>query len=315
MIIIIILIVLAVSYIGFIVVPAVLLYRFAFGRKPCSVPLNEFGTLEGTRYAPFSETLIPADKFVHSQPFEESNVTARDGVLLRGRYLGQNSPRTMIFVHGYAGAPISNFCAQAERFCRLGWNLLFITERAHGESGGKRLGLGVLEQYDLLNWIDLEAQKSSVEDIVVYGSSMGSTAVAYASDKITCPKVRTLVVDCGFVSPYRQLACDGRTRKLPTVLLLPVMRLVAWLDIHEDIHRTAGQSLKNTHIPVLFIHGEADRTVPIAQGRENYEACGSEKEFIAVAGADHILAYVTGGEEVQRKTEEFISKHMKGKLS
>ena len=148
MIIIIILIVLAVSYIGFIVVPAVLLYRFAFGRKPCSVPLNEFGTLEGTRYAPFSETLIPADKFVHSQPFEKVSVTARDGVLLRGRYLGQNSPRTMIFVHGYAGAPISNFCAQAERFCRLGWNLLFITERAHGESGGKRLGFACFFQAD-----------------------------------------------------------------------------------------------------------------------------------------------------------------------
>ena len=45
MILLIILIFLITSYIGFIIVPAVLLYRFVFGRKPCSTPLNERGTL------------------------------------------------------------------------------------------------------------------------------------------------------------------------------------------------------------------------------------------------------------------------------
>ncbi len=170
----------------------------------------------------------------------------------------------------------------------------------------------MLEQYDLLKWIEYEAKKNSVEEIVLYGSSMGSAAVGYASDKITEPKVKVLVIDCAFVSPDRQLRCDGRTRKLPTFLLLPVMRVIAWFDMHEDIYRPVGKSLQNTHIPVLFIHGEADRTVPIEQGMENYKACGSEKEFISVAGADHILAYVTGGKEVQRKTEEFINKHLKG---
>ena len=51
MILLIILIFLITSYIAFIIVPAVLLYRFVFGRKPCSTPLNERGTLEvrGTR--------------------------------------------------------------------------------------------------------------------------------------------------------------------------------------------------------------------------------------------------------------------------
>ena len=312
MVLIIILIFLATCYIGFIVVPAFLLYRFVFGRKPCSTPLNERGTLEGTRYAPFSEALLPAERFVQSREHESVSITARDGVVLCGSYYDQKSPRTMIFAHGYAGAPVSNFCAQAERFYKLGWNLLFITERAHGDSGGNRLGLGVLEQYDLLKWIDFEARNSSVEEIVLYGSSMGSAAVGYASDKITEPKVKVLVIDCAFVSPDRQLRCDGRTRKLPTFLLLPVMRVIAWFDMHEDIYRPVGKSLQNTHIPVLFIHGEADRTVPIEQGMENYKACGSEKEFISVAGADHILAYVTGGEEVQRKTEEFINKHLKG---
>ncbi len=312
MILLIILIFLATCYIGFIVVPAFMLYRFVFGRKPCSTPLNERGTLDGTRFAPFSEELLPAERFVTSREHESVSITARDGVRLCGSYYDQKSPRTMIFVHGFAGAPVSNFCAQAQRFYKLGWNLLFITERAHGDSGGKRLGLGLLEQYDVLSWIDFEAEKSGVEEIVLYGSSMGSSAVGYASDKITSPKVKVLVIDCAFVSPYRQLRCDGRTRRLPTFLLLPVMRIIAWFDMREDLYRPVGRSLEKTHIPALFLHGDADRTVPLEQGVENYNACGSEKEFITVAGADHILAYVTGGEEVQRKTEEFINRHLKG---
>ena len=57
MILLIILIFLITSYIGFIIVPAVLLYRFVFGRKPCSTPLNERGTLEGTRYCAEATTI------------------------------------------------------------------------------------------------------------------------------------------------------------------------------------------------------------------------------------------------------------------
>ena len=313
MIVLIILIVFVAAYIGFIVVPAILLYGFVFGRKPCSTPMSERGSLEGTRYAPFSEKLLSSERFVQAQPQEAVSVTARDGVTLCGRYLDRHSPRTMIFCHGYSGAPISNFCVQAERFCKQGWNLLFIIQRAHGESGGKRLGLGVLERYDLLQWIEFASQKSGVEEIVLYGSSMGAAAVGYASDMITDTKVKALVMDCAFSSPYRQLTCDGRTRRLPTSLLLPVMRVIAWLDMHEDIYRPVGKSLRKTPIPVLFLHGEADKTVAVSQGRENYEACGSEKKFITVEGADHILAYVTGGEAVQRQTEEFIDQYIQSR--
>ena len=104
-------------YILFIVVPAMLIYDFAFGRKPCSAPLTE-RELIGTRYEPYIDILVPADHFVHEQPNTWVSVFARDGVELRGRYFDNHSDKTMLFVHGYCGAPISNFCAQAEHFYR-----------------------------------------------------------------------------------------------------------------------------------------------------------------------------------------------------
>lgn len=306
MIVLIILLILLSLYIGFIVVPAALIFRFAFSRKPCSVPLTERGTLEGTRYAPYADRLIPAERFVKAQPHERVRVTARDGVILAGSYYDNRSDRTMIFVHGYRGAPVSNFCAQAEHFYHKGWNLLFITQRAHGMSGGRWLGLGVLEQHDLPVWIEYAASKDGVESIVLYGSSMGASAVGYASDKITEPKVKALVMDCGFVSPYRQLVRDARVRHLPYHLLLPVMRLCGFVCFREDIYRKVTDSLKSTAIPVLFLHGEADKTVSIDQGRENYNACASQKQFIAVPNAEHILAYTAGRKETEMKTDRFL---------
>ena len=227
-----------------------------------------------------------------------------------GFYLDQHSDRTMIFVHGYRGEPVSNFCMQAKHYCELGWNLLFIIQRAHGDSGGKYLGLGVLERHDIPVWIDFAAQKQGVESIVLSGSSMGSTSIAYASDTITEKKVKALVLDCGFVAPRNQLEHDARIRRLPYFLILPVMRAYGRLCIKEDIYLRTTDSLKNCRIPTVFIHGTGDKTVSLAQGLENYEACAAPKLWIPVEGAQHILAYTVGGKDTEIKTERFLMQYI-----
>ena len=55
-------------YILFIVIPSVILFNFAFGRKECSIPLSESGDLRGTRYEPYQTELIAADTYVRSHP-------------------------------------------------------------------------------------------------------------------------------------------------------------------------------------------------------------------------------------------------------
>ena len=297
-------------YILFIVIPSVILFNFAFGRKECSIPLSESGDLRGTRYEPYQTELIAADTYVRSHPMERVSVTAKDGVKLRGFYINQNSDKTMIFVHGYRGEPISNFCMQAKHYCELGWNLLFIIQRAHGDSGGKYLGLGVLERHDIPVWIDFAAQKQGVESIVLSGSSMGSTSIAYASDTITEKKVKALVLDCGFVAPRNQLEHDARIRRLPYFLILPVMRAYGRLCIKEDIYLRTTDSLKNCRIPTVFIHGTGDKTVSLEQGLENYEACAAPKLWIPVEGAQHILAYTVGGKDTEIKTERFLMQYI-----
>lgn len=297
--------VLALLYLIFIFAPALVIYFNVFSRKAEGAPLKE-RDLIGTRYEPYRFQLLSAESFVKSRPYEHVRVTARDGVTLCGMYFDNGSDTTVIFVHGYRGAPISNFCLQAQRLYTDGYNLLFIVSRAHGESGGKRLGLGTLEQYDLLPWIDFAAAKNGVNNLFVYGSSMGAASVGFASDKIQNPKVKGLVLDCGFSSPREQLIRDSKIRHLPYPFLLPLLRLFGRIDMKTDIYATVGDSLSRTAIPVLFFHGAQDITVPVEQGLKNYRACASEKEFVQVEGADHIIAYVVGGEQTRQKLDAFI---------
>ena len=63
---------LLVLYILFIVIPSVILFNFAFGRKKCSIPLSESGDLRGTRYEPYQTELIAADTYLRSHPMGAS---------------------------------------------------------------------------------------------------------------------------------------------------------------------------------------------------------------------------------------------------
>lgn len=293
----------------FSLIPSVILYNRIFSRKRVSEFLSK-RDLIGTRYEPYMDELVAAERYIKSLKIEQISVIARDGAVLCGEYVDNNSDKTVIFSHGFCGNPVSNFCLQAQDLYNQGFNLMFIIQRGHGVSGGKKIGLGALEQYDLLSWIELEAQKDSVKSILLYGSSMGSTAIAYASDKIKTEKVRAMVIDCAFSSPGKQLALESKRRHILPFLVMPWLRIFAKIELKEDIYRPAGRSLEKTKIPALFFHGTADKTVPIESDIENYNACASDKKLIKVDGAEHIIAYVTGGEKTKNELTRFINKYL-----
>ena len=295
-------------YIIFAAAPAAVIYHMVFSRKDNSKMLTR-QDLIGSRYEPYMDELIAADGFIRGRITDRVSITARDGEIMYGDYLDNRSDKTVIFVHGYRGNPISNFCLQARHLYDLGFNMLFICQRAHGESGGKRNGLGIIEQYDILKWIEYEEAKPGINKILLYGSSMGSSAVAYSSDKITSEKVKGMVIDCAFSSVGEQLYYDSRKRKIPPVLVIPVIRLIARIELGEDIYTPCGKSLAKTKVPALFIHATGDTTVPYEYGLKNYNACAFPKELITVEGSQHIVEYAAGEEKTKQGLLNFIDKY------
>ncbi len=57
--------------------------------------------------------------------------------------------------------------------------------------------------------------------------------------------------------------------------------------------------IKDIHAPLLVLHGDADRNVPIAQGERLFQLAPEPKRFIKIAGGEH-------GDNLERASKEVV---------
>ena len=261
--------------------------------------------LTGTQYLPFAKRFETDILHARDIPCERVDLQAKDGVKLFGRYYDKQSDKTILFIHGYQSNPFNNCSAAMIDFLGQGFNVLLIDQRAHGESGGRFTTMGHREKDDLQRWIEYAEHKNGVEHIFVYGISMGATTVGYASEHIQSKKVKGLVMEAGFTCFYDELASSlGRVFMRKAALNYIYLSTKSWLK--ADIKQSIEASLKNNKIPVLFLHGDTDKEVPIDFTRRSFSACAAPKKMVTVEGAGHTLCYIKGGENIRMEINNFI---------
>lgn len=61
--------------------------------------------------------------------------------------------------------------------------------------------------------------------------------------------------------------------------------------------------------PVLFLHGEDDRFVPCAMGRENYACCcAADKTLLTFPAAGHGMSYMADRERYLADVTDFLGR-------
>src|ERR1700733_3113274 len=92
-----------------------------------------------------------------------------------------SSNKTVILIHGYADAKVGSI-AWAPTWQSLGYHILAIDLRAHGESAGRFTTAGFFERHDLDQIINQlrAAHPQQTERLVLFGISLGA-AVALAA--------------------------------------------------------------------------------------------------------------------------------------
>ena len=70
--------------------------------------------------------------------------------------------------------------------------------------------------------------------------------------------------------------------------------------------------MRQIRCPVLVFHGDADRLVPTAMGREVAAAAPGPVELVLIHGAGHNETYERGGRAYREKIWEFISRTGRG---
>ena len=235
-----------------------------------------------------TEEILAGVRFM--QDAENIFLPSYDGLRLHGRLLQQPGAKgTILLFHGYRSSWVIDFSIVLPYYFTLGYNLLAVDERAHGESEGTYITFGVRERHDVATWAAYAAMHfGPAHPLILDGLSMGAATVLLASDLELPPSVRGIIADCGFSSPYEIMKSVFRAH----CRWLPAGPLLALTDVFTRLF--AGFSLKGastldavakTKLPILFIHGTGDTFVPCSMTQAAYDACAAPKQLVLVPDA------------------------------
>ena len=287
------------------------------------------------QYAPYRESNIERVKSFSELPWEAVETVSFDGLRLTGRYLhfSDISPTAICF-HGWHGTALRDFCGGGPIIRDLGFNLLLVDERAHGNSEGSFQSLGILERRDVLSWIDYAIERSPRKDpkIALYGISMGAATVLMASGMNLPENVKMIAADCPYSSVEAIIKKVSRDRGLPSDASWIAARLSAKMWGGFDPKETDCMvQTANCRLPILLIHGAADKFVPCDMSLEIFDAAvtgnrakmkeysdlrqvaehsGVEIRREVFPDAGHGISYLVDTPRYQKVLKDFVLKHM-----
>jgi len=250
--------------------------------------------IKDNQYDPYRSEMKRIFQQLNSRPFERVDITTFDGLQLSGRYYHvKNGAPLDICFHGYRSNPLTDFSGGSELSFDLEHNVLLIEQRAHGKSQGNTITFGIKERQDLLYWVDYAIDRFGPEvNILLYGVSMGGATVLMASQLELPGNVKGIIADCPYSSALEIILYVGKSTPFPNWLIKPFGILGAKVFGGFDLTEcTAKEAVKETKIPIMIIHGEADRYVPC----EMSDIVSSNPEMVerhTFPGAAHGISYL-----------------------
>ncbi len=253
--------------------------------------------------------------WLYQQKPELVEIRSYDGLRLCGYFLpANNAHTTILLMHGYRSRELYDFSCIYQYYHEHGYNLLIPWQRAHGRSEGHFICFGVKERFDCLKWIEYINNRFGMQqDIIMEGMSMGASTVLMAAGLPLPENVRGVIADCGFTSPYEIMANTMQRWKIPVHPYLDMMTWIIRFFPGIDLHTSTEDALRFCRIPLLLIHGTADRIVPPEMSQRNFNACAGEKELLLVDGAGHGFSYLVNEELCSLALERFLTKNCKQK--
>ena len=228
-------------------------------------------------YFPTRERVQPQD--VGLMDVEEIALRNQSGELLLSWFGKARAGKpTILFFHGNGGA-VNH---RAHRFRGLmgdGFGLFMLGYPGYGGSEGRPSEHGFHEgaslAYEYLRGAGLEPR-----DIIIYGESIGSGVAVQLASTVGA---RGLVLEAPMSS-----AADVAREHYPWLLAGLLMK---------DAYRSIDH-IDSIAMPMLVIHGENDRIIPIELGEKLFEAAPDPKTFVGLPGAGHNDLYLHSTDQI-----------------
>jgi hypothetical protein len=186
-----------------------------------------------------------------------------DGALISALHL-ENETARFILLFSYGNASSLGNCYPFLQWLReLGFSIFAYDYSGYGSSQGRPSERALYRDIDAAYGYLTDSLKVPPERIIAFGQSLGGAA---AVDLASRRRLGGLIVESSFVSAFRVMT------KIP---LLP-------FDKFNSIRK-----IGRVTCPVLVIHGDSDRTIPLWHGQALFRAARSPKKLLVVPGGDH----------------------------
>ena len=242
----------------------------------------------------------PASLGIHH---EDVRIPTTDGETLHGWWIPHPQPGApvLLFFHGNGGN-------REDRLHNLiglhqaGLAVLIIDYRGYGGSTGSPAEAGLIT--DGLSAYDWLTARAPVVPIVFFGRSLGGAVALQVAARILerggdatekkDERLAALILESTFTS-IREM--------VPLAVPFPGATLLA---------RSRFDSLAlipRLKLPLLIIHGEADRLIPFAMGKKLFKAATSDlKQFFPVPDGGHNDTYLRAGPGYYQRLMDFIGR-------
>jgi hypothetical protein len=199
---------------------------------------------------------------------EEVVLTASDGEKLIAWHVAARGEKPVVlYFHGNAGA----LNLRIHRFAWViadGYGLLALSYRGYGGSTGEPSEDGLIR--DARAAYDYAAARCPGKHIVLFGESLGTgVATALAAER----EIGGLILDAPYTS-----AADVGAAAYPFV---PVRWMI------KDTFRS-DKRIAKVSAPVLVLHGERDRVVPIRFGEQVFALAHEPKRMVRFPAGNHV---------------------------
>jgi fermentation-respiration switch protein FrsA (DUF1100 family) len=216
---------------------------------------------------------------------EAVSFQSSDGETLHGWFFPSDkrpAKGTILHLHGNS-ANMTNYLYYVAFLVKEGYHLLMFDYRGFGKSSGEPSPGGVLRDSEAALAYLRSRNEVRDDQIIIYGQSLGAAVAISLVGRSDKRGIKAVIAEAPF-SAYRRAAQE----KMEEVFFLSWFSGLA-ADISIDDRTSPIRFVRQVSpVPLLIVHGTADRVVPFAHGQRLFDRAIEPKTFWVIEEGRHI---------------------------
>ena len=194
-------------------------------------------------------------------------------------------------------------------YSKIGFNVLVVDPRAHGESDGKYNTIGFDESTDDIAWVKFLRDEYNMNTIIFHGICIGAAGGLYAALSEECSNyVKGIVAEGMYANFGESMKNHLIERNKPVGLVYPLIKF--WMKLHTGHDMDFGpiDVIHKLDKPLLMIHSKEDAYSTPEYAQKLYDACLSKHKTLSwhSRGA-HSMLRPTDTELYDEAIKKFVS--------